>query len=94
MGEATITIDGDLAGSAVQSLKERCVSILQDTAAITLDFSHCVTIDNSGMLLLMQLREYARSRQLACTLAGLNPDLLKALTLVGLSDTFSLRGQE
>jgi ABC-type transporter Mla MlaB component len=92
MGEATITIDGDLAGSAVQALKERCVTVLQDTAAIMLDFSHCAAIDNGGILLLVQLREYARSRQIACTLAGLNPDLLNALTTVGLSDTFALRG--
>lgn len=86
MDNCTIKIDGDLTTEIVRSIREQCSTASSDNTPITFNLAQVTKIDNDGLLLLLQLHEYSKTRKLSCSLEGLSADLEKYLKLIGIND--------
>jgi anti-anti-sigma regulatory factor len=91
MEDLKLSVEGNLTNETVKSIRNRCRTAAHDRSPITLDLSGVNEIDDDGIHLLMQIREYAKEKRVTCSLQGLSSDQMHLFTIIGLNDTIALR---
>jgi anti-sigma B factor antagonist len=95
-GTVVIGLAGDLDLAAIPSLREHVQTQLGTVGChmLTLDMSELTFLDSSGIGILVELCNLAKSRGIGFGMVNVPSGQARIITIAGLADTFGLPGED
>lgn len=94
MENLKIQISKELTSEGFSAIRYQSISALRNGTGIDFDFTGSEKIGDATILLLYQIREFMKNKQVSCTLSGLSEELSRFFQILGLHTTFTLRSAQ